>query len=336
MDNIKQLIELNIEIEGLLRVAEYRKSNQVESMLLAKSTIFLDLLKDALTENKSKPEISKETSAPLSPQESDTEVEHTTVPPSATENHSGLKVESNKCKIDDSTDNISGNIQAPTEESLPDPTTDSISDDTQNPTTGVLPDPTPDIISGDTLDPTTDPTTDIFTDASTNISLDIASDPIPDQMISEGAHDEIETVLEMDVEDQEGDGEPNIDQAPPLYNTISRQEDNYNPFVTEKNYGVSPSQDFQLESGHVMRVDEMIHRQSSRELKKAFSLNDRFRYIREIFDNDANYFDETIKILDMLSNLDEVYDYLLGDLGLSHEEEAVKDFLAIIYNHFND
>lgn len=255
MENIKQLLELNIEIEGLLRVAEYRKSEIVDSLLLAKSKKFLDILNAAIADGKlsTVPSIVAH-SIPDQQVVADTEVEDMVCTLQAEANSIPQKAEN----IDDIND---------TNEDIPE-------------------------------------------------------------------SDEIETVLEMDTsikETQECPIAETQDQQVSNPDTKKEKEEAVN---IESQNEISPSI-LSSDSNHVMRLDEMIHRQSSRDLKKAFSLNDRFRYIREIFNNDAEYFDETINNLEMLSNLDDVYDYLLGDIGLNHEDETVKDFLEIIYNHFN-
>lgn len=258
MENIKQLLELNIEIEGLLRVAEYRKSEIVDSLLLAKSKKFLDILNAAIADDKlcTDPSIVAHS---INDQQvvADTEVENMVCTLKAAEtNHIPQKAE-NIDDIDDTDENI------------------------------------PDIMS-----------------------------------------EEIETVLEMDTSGQETlDCPIVVTHDQPEFNPDTKKEKEEAVNIESQNE-ISPSI-LSSDSNHVMRLDEMIHRQSSRDLKKAFSLNDRFRYIREIFNNDAEYFDETINNLEMLSNLDDVYDYLLGDIGLNHEDETVKDFLEIIYNHFN-
>lgn len=259
MENIKQLLELNIEIEGLLRVAEYRKSEIIDSLLLAKSKKFLDILNAAISDNKL-----------------------CTDPPIVVHSITNQQVVADT-KVEDMVC------------TLPDTEVNSIPQKTEN-----------------------------------NDDINDTNEDIPDIM-----SEEIETVLEMDTPAKETQECPIAEtQDQPISNPDTIKKDKEEAVNVESQNEISPSI-LSSDSNHVMRLDEMIHRQSSRDLKKAFSLNDRFRYIREIFNNDAEYFDETIKNLEMLSNLDDVYDYLLGDIGLNHEDETVKDFLEIIYNHFN-
>lgn len=245
MNNIKRLLELNIEIEGLLRVAEYRNSETIESLLISKAKQFIEILNSDIAGDKSESDITKTIPSDIESKEEDRSVDITATP------------------ITES--NISSPIYSP-----------------------------------------------VIDESSSVVS------------------EEMETMLELENETNEKPEEDTVTSTlPPVFiPSIQQQSNEQEEISTEISI---PSED----DGHVMRIDEMIHRQSSRNLKKAFSINDRFRYIREIFDNDSAYFDETVKNLELLSNIDEVYDYLLGDMGLNHEDQTVKEFLSIIYNHFN-
>lgn len=68
---------------------------------------------------------------------------------------------------------------------------------------------------------------------------------------------------------------------------------------------------------------------------KAFSVNDKYRFIREIFGNSAAEFNNAIDMVGAMKSLDEAYDYFLNDLGWDADNEAVSDYLVIVANHFN-
>lgn len=85
------------------------------------------------------------------------------------------------------------------------------------------------------------------------------------------------------------------------------------------------------------RIEDMISRRSAHgDLSKAFTLNDKFRFIRGIFCDDKNDFEYTLAQLSEFESLDQVYDYLLNELGWDIDNEEVKDFISIVANHFND
>lgn len=83
-----------------------------------------------------------------------------------------------------------------------------------------------------------------------------------------------------------------------------------------------------------LRVDEMLSRREARNLRKAFTLNDKFRFRRELFGNNDALFIDTLNVLEAMKTIDEATEYLTEDLGWDRDNEDVKDFIAIIGNHF--
>lgn len=83
-----------------------------------------------------------------------------------------------------------------------------------------------------------------------------------------------------------------------------------------------------------MRVDEMLTRREARELRKAFTLNDKFRFRRELFNNDNDKFRETLERIERMQSNDEAVAYMTEVLGWNLDEEAPSDFAATVANHF--
>ena len=83
-----------------------------------------------------------------------------------------------------------------------------------------------------------------------------------------------------------------------------------------------------------MRVDEMLTRREARELRKAFTLNDKFRFRRELFNNDNDKFRETLERIERMQSNDEAVAYMTEVLGWNLDDEAPSDFVAIVANHF--
>lgn len=67
----------------------------------------------------------------------------------------------------------------------------------------------------------------------------------------------------------------------------------------------------------------------------AFTLNDKFRFRRSLFDNSDEEFQGTLKIISEMKTMDEVEDYLYNDLCLEPENEDVKAFVEIISVQFS-
>ncbi len=81
-------------------------------------------------------------------------------------------------------------------------------------------------------------------------------------------------------------------------------------------------------------VGEMMSVRQAKELRKALSLNDRFRFRRELFGNSDINMNNTLNLLDTMNDLAEAREYLLQDLGWSTDEPVVQEFLSLVERHF--
>lgn len=88
------------------------------------------------------------------------------------------------------------------------------------------------------------------------------------------------------------------------------------------------------EDEEAMRLDEALQRNMSKDLRHAFSLNDRYRYRRELFGNSDSVMNDTLNLIDSMSTFDEAEDYFYNDLEWEHDSPEVADFMVIIKNHF--
>ena len=67
-----------------------------------------------------------------------------------------------------------------------------------------------------------------------------------------------------------------------------------------------------------------------------FTLNDRFRFRRELFGNSEGEMAETVNLLSAMASMSEVEDYLFNDLEWDADNQEVQDFLAIVARKFTD
>lgn len=61
-----------------------------------------------------------------------------------------------------------------------------------------------------------------------------------------------------------------------------------------------------------------------------FTINDRFRFRRDLFEGNDEDFTETLNLLADMDSYDEAEDYLVNDLMWDPEDPAVADFLKIL------
>ncbi len=79
-------------------------------------------------------------------------------------------------------------------------------------------------------------------------------------------------------------------------------------------------------------VDE---RMLKSDLRKSFTLNDKFRFRRELFGGDDAEFSDTLDLLATMHSLSEAEEYIYDDLQWSREDENVAEFMDIVANFFN-
>ncbi|MCC8115457.1 MAG: hypothetical protein LIP03_15965 [Bacteroidales bacterium] len=88
-------------------------------------------------------------------------------------------------------------------------------------------------------------------------------------------------------------------------------------------------------SSTTIRIEDVISNRELSDFTKAFTINDKFRFSRELFGNSQVQFTETVNLVSAMESLDEAYDYFLNDLGWDADNETVSEFLGLVANHFN-
>ncbi len=73
----------------------------------------------------------------------------------------------------------------------------------------------------------------------------------------------------------------------------------------------------------------------SKDLRHAISLNDSFRFTRELFGGDALRMNEIVRLLGEASNLDKAIAIFNSEVQLDEESEAASDFIELLKKHFS-
>lgn len=110
--------------------------------------------------------------------------------------------------------------------------------------------------------------------------------------------------------------EDTYDESPSVINDASNEANNDSEIKTPLN------------------IEQMIACHSSKDLRKAFSINDKFRFRRELFGNSDSDMTDAINLVSAMSSLCEAEEYFYHDLEWDAENEEVQEFMAIIANHF--
>lgn len=131
-------------------------------------------------------------------------------------------------------------------------------------------------------------------------------------------------------EDAPSDLENNVDQAVSIEETCTDEpSDTTVPVSNESKPNASTNK-----SDEPLRVDELLSRREAQDLRRAFTLNDKFRYRRELFNSNDVLFAETLNTLSEMQTLDDALDYLYNTLGWNPDDDNVKDFVLTVTNHF--
>ena len=142
---------------------------------------------------------------------------------------------------------------------------------------------------------------------------------------------EIEDTIEdvaSDVIEEELDDTEIIEEG----DTIEVVDDNLEIIEVENEIEL----ELEVEPHEIITVEEKLARQNSRDLKQAFTLNDKYRFRRELFGNSDTEFIDMINLVSAMATLSEAEDYFYGDLEWDLENEEVKDFMNIIAHYFAD
>lgn len=71
-----------------------------------------------------------------------------------------------------------------------------------------------------------------------------------------------------------------------------------------------------------------------KDIRKCFTLNDRFLFKRELFANNDEEFNATLELLSSMASFDEVEEYVYDDLRWDRLDQRVKSFMNIIRSYF--
>lgn len=68
--------------------------------------------------------------------------------------------------------------------------------------------------------------------------------------------------------------------------------------------------------------------------KLVFSINDRFRFRKELFDNSDADFNNTLALVASMESYEEAEDYFINEEGFNPQDAIVKEFMDIIKRYF--
>ncbi len=82
-------------------------------------------------------------------------------------------------------------------------------------------------------------------------------------------------------------------------------------------------------------VGSKIVNVNRQDIRKMFTINDRYRFRRELFCNNEVDFVDNLNLVQAMSCYEDVEDYFYNDLQWDSENEDVVEFMSIIFKYFN-
>lgn len=132
--------------------------------------------------------------------------------------------------------------------------------------------------------------------------------------------------------------EPTPDQQSIATSTIMEETEDAEPETVNpapSPISVAPASSAPADnSDEPIRLEDKLARDRARDIFKAFTINDKFRFRRELFRNSQEEFDETLYVIAQMSNFDEAEEYFYNDLCWNPDSEDVKEFMDIVKKHF--
>lgn len=79
---------------------------------------------------------------------------------------------------------------------------------------------------------------------------------------------------------------------------------------------------------------ELIEKKRLADFRKAFNLNDRFRFRRELFGGDENKMNQAIEAINTIDTLNDALAYLELNFNWNREDEPVKEFITLLEKRY--
>lgn len=81
-------------------------------------------------------------------------------------------------------------------------------------------------------------------------------------------------------------------------------------------------------------LHDILEKKNLSDFRKAFSLNDRFRFKRELFKGDENLMNQVISTLNEIHTLQDSLEYVKTQLRWDMNDETVQDFIKLLDKRF--
>lgn len=104
----------------------------------------------------------------------------------------------------------------------------------------------------------------------------------------------------------------------------------------EKAESLSPKESIKEKIvAQISSYNEPVERRLIVDVRKSISLNDRFRFQRELFNNDSQYMNKVLDEIGQYSQLSDVLNYLKETFHWEKDNQAATDFIKIVIKKYS-
>lgn len=161
---------------------------------------------------------------------------------------------------------------------------------------------------------------------------EVEAEPQPTLLIEQepGPIAEEPKPIEEESKPIEEEVKPIAEEAKPVSAAPTPAAEEAKPAVSHKETPAEPA----VAKPQPNSLNDLLERQHLSDFRKAFSLNDRFRFRRELFSGSETLMNQVIADLNEIKSYEESIAYINKVLHGSVEEEAMADFLQLIEKRF--
>lgn len=151
--------------------------------------------------------------------------------------------------------------------------------------------------------------------------------PEPDGLASYSLEEDDESEETPEIREAESAEEDQLSLA-----AETEEEEAAEADVTTESVEASETVDYQASPTDPAKAVSESSR--GKHLRQLFSINDRFRFARELFGGSTRTFDDTLAFLDSALDYNEVEDYFIVEQDWDSDNASVKEFLEILERGF--
>ena len=177
-----------------------------------------------------------------------------------------------------------------------------------------------------------EPEEEIEAEPEEELEPEVEAEPEIEEEIEPDLEEELEAEPEPEI-DPEVEAEPEIEEEPEPEPEEELEPEIVPEIEAEPEPEIIKNVD-ETAPDAIITLDEAFIRNKAKDLKSAFSLNDTFRFRRELFGNSAADMNDAIDLVNAMNSYEEAEDYFINDLGWDAESDEVGEFMEIIRNHF--